>query len=199
MGLWKLCVKGLKNPIISVSFASRVLKGFYYKIKFRIINPRVTIGRGFRVKGKLIIRGPGKVVIGNNVFCDGTTHPVTPWTHRRDAVIAIGDNVFLNGTRFGCSTRIDVGDDSVLADCHILDTDHHSILPSRRHDSDAIKSAPITIGRNVWVALDSLILKGVSIGDNSSIGAKSVVISDVPECVVYAGNPAVFIKSVPET
>lgn len=147
--------------------------------------------------GKLIIKGPGKVKIGDNVFCDGTAHAVTPWTYSENAQIIIGDQVFLNGTRLGCQERIEIGDNCIIADCRILDTDFHSIIPSRRNDPNAIRSDPIKIGKNVWIALNSVILRGVTIHDHSTVSASSVVYNDIPEFSVYGGNPAVMIKKVP--
>jgi len=48
----------------------------------------------------------------------------------------------------------------------------------------------VTIGRNVWIGGAALILPGITIGDDAIIGAGSVVIRDVPDCVTVAGNPA---------
>jgi len=135
--------------------------------------------------------------MGDNVFVDGTSHTVTPWTSNKRAKIIIGNNVFLNGTRFSCNKQIEIGDDCIIADCRLLDTDFHSIIPDKRNDSGYIKSEPIKIGKNVWIAMDSVVLRGVEIGDNATVSAKSVVHNDVPKNTVYGGNPAVFIKKVP--
>jgi hypothetical protein len=86
--------KALKNPIKSYNYIRLLLKGTYYKFKFRILNRDVQIGRGFKVRRKLSVKGPGKVIIGNNVLVDGTSHTVTPWTYSKHAEIVIGDNVF---------------------------------------------------------------------------------------------------------
>lgn len=188
--------RGLKDPIGGLRFLETVMNGFYYKAKYILFNKRVKIGKNFRVRHRLSIKGPGRVIIGENVFVNGGSHTVTPWTYSKDATILIGNNVFLNGTRFGCKSRIEIGDDCILADCRILDTDFHSVLPERRNDPAAIKSEPIKIGKNVWIALDSVVLRGVEIGTNSTITAKSVVIDNVPEYCVYGGNPAVLIKEL---
>lgn len=57
-------------------------------------------------------------------------------------------------------------------------------------------SAPISIGDNVWLGAGVVVLPGVKIGNNSVIAANSVVLSDVPENVLYAGNPAVFKRNI---
>jgi acetyltransferase-like isoleucine patch superfamily enzyme len=191
-------IKGLRNPVKSFSYIKLVLKGHYYKFKYKLLGKDVQIGANFRVKRKLSIKGPGKVIIGDNVYVDGTSHSVTPWTSHKEAQITIGNNVFLNGTRFGCAKKIEIGDNCILADCRILDTDFHSVRPDKRNDPEFIESAPIIIGKNVWIALGCVILRGVRIGDNSTISAQSVVYKDVPENSVYGGNPAVFIKNISE-
>lgn len=187
----------LRRPRKAYDYLSVVLRGHYYKIKYSILRRNVTIGRNFKVKGPLNIRGPGKVVIGNNVYVDGTPNPVTPWTTAKEAVIRIGNNVFLNGTRFSCARRIEIGDNCIIADCRILDTDFHSIYPMRRNDPSLVKSAPIIIGENVWVALGCVILRGVRIGNNSTVSAQSVVYDEIPEGSVYGGNPATLRRKTP--
>jgi acetyltransferase-like isoleucine patch superfamily enzyme len=189
--------KAFRNPIKAGSYAALILRGYYYKIKYATLRKNVEIGRKLKVRKKLSIKGPGKVKMGDNVHIDGTSNPVTPWTTSKEAEIIIGNNVFLNGTRFGCAKKIEIGDNCIIGDCRILDTDFHSIQPARRNDPTLINSAPVNIGKNVWIALGCVILQGVKIGDNSTISAQSVVYDDVPEYCVYGGNPAHFIKRVP--
>ncbi len=189
--------KGIKNPMKSYGYVKMLLRGHYYKIKYKLTNRNVRIGKNFKVIRGFSIKGPGKVIIGDNVLVDGSMYAVTPWTHDESASIIIGNNVFLNGTRFGCAKRIEVGDNCILGDCRILDTDFHSILPGRRNDPEYIQSSPIKIGKNVWIGLGCVILRGVTIGDNSTVSALSVVHNDVPEYTCYGGNPAVLIKRIP--
>ncbi|RPI77987.1 MAG: acyltransferase [Desulfobacteraceae bacterium] len=189
--------RGLRNPRSSYIACRALLKGFYYKFKYRILFKKIKIGKNFRVIGKLSIRGPGKVTIGDNALIVQTLNPVTPWSYHKDAEILIGHNVHLNGTRLGCAKRIEIGDNSIMADCRILDTDFHSIIPEKRNDPAAVKTHPIKIGKNVWIAMNCIILRGVTIGDHSTIVAGSVVTKDIPEYSVYGGNPAVFIKEAP--
>ena len=187
-------IKALKNPISAFRVVRSIVTGYYYKLKYKLLGSNVQVGKNFRVKAGFSIRGPGRVVIGDNVIVDGTSHAVTPWTAHENAEIIIGNNVFLNGTRFGCSSRIEIGDNCILADCRILDTDFHSINPMRRNDPEYIESAPIRIGRNVWIAMGCVILRGVTIGENSTISAMSVVYKDVESNALYGGNPATLIK-----
>ena len=57
---------------------------------------------------------------------------------------------------------------------------------------------PIKIGNNVWIGGNACIMPGVKIGDNSVIGAGSVVTKDIPEGVVAAGNPCKVIRKITE-
>jgi acetyltransferase-like isoleucine patch superfamily enzyme len=187
-------LKGLRDPLKAYDALKLLAKGQYYKLKYRLLGKDVRIGKNFKVRARLIIKGPGRVSIGDNAVVDGTSHAVTPWTANKDAEIIIGNNVFLNGTRFGCARRIEVGDNCILADCRLLDTDFHSVNPQKRNAPEHIESSPIKIGSNVWISLGCVILKGVTIGENSTIAAQSVVYGDVEKDAVYGGNPAVLIK-----
>ena len=59
-------------------------------------------------------------------------------------------------------------------------------------------NVPITIGKNVWIGAGVIVLPGVNIGDNSVIGAGSVVTKDIPENVVAYGNPCRVIRTINE-
>ena len=82
----------------------------------------------------------------------------------------------------------------------IFDHDFHSLNYSFRRDgaTDVLncRTKPVTIGDDVFVGTNSIILKGVRIGDRSVIGAGSVLSSDVPPDEVWAGNPASFVKKL---
>jgi acetyltransferase-like isoleucine patch superfamily enzyme len=172
-----------------------LLKKRYWRLRCHWFSRRFRIGKGFKVVGKFRPHGPGQLCLGHNVFSHGCPHPVTPFTHTPQAEIRTGNNVVLNGTRFGCSERIEVGDGCILADCRIFDTDMHSIWPNRRSDGARVANAPVRLRRNVWFGATAIILKDVTIGENSVVGAGSVVSRDVPPNVV-ARNPARVVKHV---
>lgn len=109
------------------------------------------------------------------------------------AHLLIGDNVALNGTTITCRQRVEIGDGTmVAANVVIVDSDFHVLWPPENRAFAPLEHGdePVFIGRNVWIGMGSIVLKGSRIGDNSIIGAGSVVIGEIPPNVVAAGVPA---------
>lgn len=191
--------KALRDPRAGFRTGASVVRGAWYRVLFRLRGQRVIIGKRFRVKGKLDIRGPGTVIFGDDcAVISSKMSPTTPWTHSPDAVIRFGNRVLLTGTRFGCETLIEVGDWSGLAAAHIIDTDFHSIdvLPDRPRYNTSGRTKPVVIGRNCWVGAGAIVQKGVRIGDNSVVAGGSVVVMPVPANTVVLGNPARVVTRV---
>lgn len=114
-----------------------------------------------------------------------------------NVVIEIGDNTRLNGAGLMAASGITIGCNCLLGSVVILDTDFHSIHPDRRTNPHAQACcASITIGSNVWLAGQTAVLKGVTIGENSVVGFRGVVTSNVPPNVTVAGNPARVVKQL---
>ena len=129
----------------------------------------------------------------------GVNHPVVLRTLAAGARIRIGDRVGISGGSICAARRIEIGDDTMLgANVTIADTDFHSLHPAYRagHTHPTIGIAEVRIGKRVFIGTNSLVLKGVTIGDNSVIGAGSVVTKDVPENCIAAGNPCKVIRSL---
>lgn len=111
--------------------------------------------------------------------------------------IHVGKNFYAN---FNCVlldvNRIDIGDNVMLAPNVQIYTAGHPVGVKERVEEGIEFGLPIKIGNNVWIGGGAIICPGVSIGDNSVIGAGSVVTKDVPDNVVAAGNPCKVIKAV---
>lgn len=110
--------------------------------------------------------------------------------------ISIGERTFVN-----CHlTALDVAPITIGADCQIgpnvqLLTPTHPIAPQPRRDK--LEAAePIVIGNNVWLGGGVIVCPGVSIGDNTVIGAGAVVTHDIPANVVAVGNPARVLRQI---
>lgn len=173
------------------------LKGLLYRLclrlRSRITGSGYSCGRGLSVQGRLRVRGPGCVEIGEFVTISNRTDL---YTHTRDAKIIIGNGCFLNGARFGCAERIEIGDQCILADVRIMDTDFHSLYRERHNFEAPVLTRVVKIGKNVWIAAQAAVLKGVTIGSNSVIGFGSVVSRDIPADTIAAGNPCVSVGAV---
>jgi tetrahydrodipicolinate N-succinyltransferase len=97
------------------------------------------------------------------------------------------------GARISASDEIVLGDGVMLANgAYITDSDWHQIYDRMERPA----AAPVHIGNNVWLGDHSLVLKGVTIGDNSVVAARAVVTHDVPANSVVAGNPAKVVKEL---
>ncbi|MBG6216151.1 acetyltransferase-like isoleucine patch superfamily enzyme [Arthrobacter sp. CAN_A6] len=108
--------------------------------------------------------------------------------------ITLGKRIFINsGCKFQDQGGVVIGDDSLIGHNVVLATLNHDLAPSRRAD---MHPAPIVIGRNVWIGSNATVLPGVTIGDNSVVGAASVVTKDVPENSVVVGSPARVVRSL---
>lgn len=110
---------------------------------------------------------------------------------REDAHLILKDGSFINvDSKVYCKDRIEIGKDTYIGEEVIIrDTDEHEIIGKKKN------TLPIKIGDHVWIGMRSIILKGVTIGDNVVIAAGSVVTKDVPSNTLVAGIPAKVIKS----
>lgn len=113
------------------------------------------------------------------------------------ASISLGSHVGLNGTTITSKSSISIGDHTMIAaNTIIVDSDFHTLWPpeDRWKTDTASFDKEVVIGKNVWIGINSIILKGTVIGDNSIIGAGSVVTGTIPANALAVGNPAKVIK-----
>lgn len=150
-----------------------------------------------------------KMLLGS---IDGTAYALQPPSHVNDGKnIFVGKNFFANwNVMILDHAKITIGDNVMLAPNVIITTVTHpkdaqqrivkvmdnSFEPKKRGNIELI--APITIGDNVWIASGSVICPGVTIGENSIIGANSVVTKDIPPNVLACGAPCNVIREITE-
>ena len=112
--------------------------------------------------------------------------------------VHFGNNVYCN---FGCTfvddTHIYVGDNTMFGPHVTLATAGHPILPCLREEGYQY-NLPINIGKNCWLGAQVIVFPGVTIGDNTVIGAGSVVTKDIPSGVVAVGNPCRVLRKINE-
>ena len=157
------------------------------------------LGIGVRVVGVApkVVNPGGQISIGDDVIFDAKLTPIY-LELKRGAVLTIGSNTYLNDAVWlGCTGRITIGARVLIGPgVRIFDNSYHGtiqrqVMPTPR---------PVTIEDDVWIATNSIILAGVTIGRGSIVGANSVVARDVPAYCVVAGNPAKQISKLdPET
>lgn len=94
-------------------------------------------------------------------------------------------------------THIYVGDHTMIGPNVTLATAGHPILPALREEVYQF-NLPVRIGRNCWLGAGVIVLPGVTIGDNTVVGAGSVVTRDLPAGVVAAGNPCRVLREIGE-
>lgn len=174
----------------------RIFSGFIVKIAANIKG--VQIGENCRFYGiPYFYRTPkSSITLGNNCRLRsestsnliGINHKCIISTLTSDAIIKIGNNCGMSGVSIGAAKEIIIGDNVLIgANCIITDNDWHSV----RHNS---KPATVIIHDNAWIGVNSVILKGVEIGENSIIGANSLVVKSIPPNVVAGGNPCKILK-----
>ena len=116
------------------------------------------------------------------------------------AKLTIGDNVGISQSALVAIADITIGNNvKIGGGTYIYTSDFHSLDPAVRastQDMEQRHSASVVIQDNVFIGAHCIILKGVEIGENSIIGAGSVLTKNVPSNQIWAGNPAKFIKSI---
>ena len=121
----------------------------------------------------------------------GLNHRCIISTISEDAQLTIGDNLGMSSSSITCFKRIDIGNNvRVGANCVIADGDFHL------DDPRAGEPKPVTIRDCVWLGYGVIVMKGVTIGENSIIGMNSIVTKDIPANSVAVGNPAKVIKTL---
>lgn len=174
------------------------------------IPPNVFWGEGVYLETAQIFRfmrskRERAVEIGDHVSC----YAGVSFALGENGSCTIGDFSLLNGAMIMANDRIEIGKHCLISwNVGIADSDFHPLdAAQRRLDTMAlapfykdrpprpdIGAKPVFIKDNVWIGFNAVILKGVTIGENSIIAAGAVVTKDVPANVVVAGNPGVIVK-----
>lgn len=133
----------------------------------------------------------------------GTMFDVGPKGH-----VALGDYALVHGARIICDSEILIGEYALISwNVVLMDTyrmpmeagvrrQELEAVPQRelRVASAEVTARRISVGPNVWIGFDSCVMPGVTIGEGSIVGARSVVTTDVPPFTIVAGNPARIVR-----
>lgn len=172
-----------------VGDVSAVLRARYY------LRSAESLGSRVRLWGVPAVKNEGRLVIGDRVRITSTIATfelgVGP-----EGTMEIGSNVLINyGCSFGATKLVRIGDRcNIGTQCILIDNAFHELDPDLRDVQP--ESQPVILERNVWLASRVIVLPGVTVGENSVIGAGSVVTKDIPPNVLAAGIPARVIRPI---
>ena len=186
----------------------RKIYSYYQKLK--LISKNIKFGKNTVFYGSPIVSNVlnSFITIGDNVvLCSsnagnpiGINHPVILKTLTPESRIFIDDNSGLSGTSICSAKSIKIGKNCLIgANVTITDYDFHAVSPNnRRYNTNKkdIGCAPIVIEDNVWLGMNVIVLKGVTIGKNSVVAAGSIVTKSIPENSIAGGNPARLIRYI---
>ena len=131
--------------------------------------------------------------VGKDCYIEPPLH--SNWGGRH---IHLGNNVYFNfNATLVDDTHIYIGDCTMLGPNVVIATAGHPILPELREKALQY-NLPVHIGKNCWLGAGVIVLPGVTIGDNTVIGAGSVVTKDIPANVVAVGNPCKVLREINE-
>ena len=169
------------------------------------ITPNIKIEIRQQVEKHFLKIGNKCIVSGNFIF------------ENKDGLITIGDRSFIGGGLFISTNKIEIGNDVLISwGCTFMDNNAHSTIWSKRKndvqdwkrgleenkigaykDWNNVKSAPIIVKDKAWIGFEVVVLKGVTVGEGSIIGSRSVVTKDIPDWTMAAGNPAQIVREIP--
>ena len=186
--------------LFHVLLTNKIKRPFFSVLgKFKAFWWGVKVGTNFTVEGTISFRKikGSTITIGNKCLFLSTSDsnwigiysPCIISTITNSAKIQIGNNCGFSGTVIGAAMHISIGNNVRCgANTLITDSDWH------RDDPRIGEDKPVIIEDNVWLGYGVKVLKGVHIGENTVIGAGSLVTKDIPANVIAAGNPCKVIK-----
>lgn len=191
----------LKENLIRIKwFPANLINRIVFKTR------KMQVGSKLQMYGTIFIRGTGRISLGDNTTITSCreANPIGGDTKtilyaKGSSIIIIGNNCGISNSALVAINSIIVEDDVMIGgSCKLYDHDFHSIyFEQRMRNPDTnVKSAPIKIKRGAFIGAGTIILKGVTVGARSVVGAGSVVTRNIPDGEVWAGNPAKYIKTL---
>lgn len=140
---------------------------WYYRVLYQTLLKRCVFGRNIKIRGSLRIKGPGRVVLGDDCIIDrgeGGRRAVVVITHSQRAFVEIYRSTIMRGTFIGCKQQIQIGPQALLEEANIIDADFHAIEPEDRQSGGMGPSDPVAIGSGVYIGHGCVVMKGVTLG-----------------------------------
>ena len=160
------------------------------KLVFRVREYLNEVRVGINLQEKIIqdgtwnvfqINNKADLIVGRNVICRNFEN-----FHVSSGKLILHDGVFVNNScSFNCMERIEVGNGTMMGE-GVRFYDHDHVYTAEKIEKWQWTTAPIRVGRDCWIGSNVTILKGVTIGDNTIIGAGCLIRNDIPaNSVVY--------------
>jgi acetyltransferase-like isoleucine patch superfamily enzyme len=204
-----LIIKLLQKIIYKTSLQSFIINQHHKDIV--ALNMKQVTGNGYTFYPESVVsnmqKNPNQIFVGANTHVRGTL-----LIFKYGGKITLGNNCYVGeNTKIWSGEEVKIGNDVLIAhNVNIIDTQAHETNAKERsqrylellekkdlwEDKGTIITKPIVIMDKVWINFNSIILKGVTIGEGAIIAAGSVVTKDVAPYTLVAGNPARFVKNV---
>ena len=179
-----------------------ILKKFLIKVYFGnpVFRKGIKFGKGSYVREHAQIGGGEHIEFGDNVrvsqYCriicfDNISGEIL------NPKLTVGNNVFMGrNLTILCADSVVIEDDCLFGSFCFISDENHGMNPEVgvRYECQQISTNQVKIGKNCWIGEKAIILPGVTIGNNTIIGAGSVVTKDIPADSIAVGNPAKVIK-----
>jgi maltose O-acetyltransferase len=179
----------MKN--LFIKFISFLVLAYYKYLR----GFNLKLGKNIICNHKLVIKGKGLIVIHDNVNLWAHNEKTRLETYSKKALIKIGKNTRINGVVIQSRKKVIIRKDCIIGSANIMDNDFHHLDPKKRRQTKNIPTKPVIINKNVWIAGQAAVLKGVTIKENSVVGFRAVVTKDVPKNVVVNQLPCKISKS----
>lgn len=167
-----------------ITEAFKLFRGVLKSFRIKNCGPLLRVGPGVRIMKK-----NGEINLGRKVQLHRYVK-LSVLGNEGYAQIDIGDNTSIGDrTEIHAGKSVSIGSGCNIAwDVCIMDRDYH------KFNSPIEEIKPLKIGDNVWIGCNSIILKGLTIGEGAVVAAGSVVTKDVPPKTLVGGNPAKVLK-----
>ena len=135
------------------------------------------------------INNKADLIVGSNVICRNFEN-----FHVSSGKLILHDGVFINNScSFNCMERIEIGNGTMMGE-GVRFYDHDHVYTTEKIEKWQWSTAPIRVGRDCWIGSNVTILKGVTIGDNTIIGAGCLIRNDVPANSVVYNDGNLIVK-----
>lgn len=144
------------------------------------------------VVGSGEVHGTGVITLGENILL----YPGFYFESIQGATLSLGPGCVLSrGVHITARTQVSIGEGTMIGEyTSVRDSNHERTVGMTLRDAP-YQSAPIVIGREVWLGRGVTVLPGISIGDGATVGANAVVTRDIPPGETWGGVPARLLKS----